>query len=198
MYAMINDMIDVTRLRVKPLVQYQYTRWKKVLMIIFLGVVASAGASGLGDNIPGRMAFCVVFVWLKLGLLSHFMRLWLRLLKRPVNLPLFGLVLVCNGIDILSPLTSWFPSDVGMGINSVLVLLGLVVMVNSIAVVSGLSRLKVLLGMMVAGLPLSGLVVVLVLAGLGLGWINLSDNRSLFSTPPAVTPVPATKPNTTI
>ena len=160
MYAIINDMIDLVRLRVQPLAHYQYANWKSSLIVVCLGIIASAGVDGLGDNVPGRIVFFVLFTWLQLGLVARFMTVWLRLFKCSVKLPLFGLLVACHGIDILSSLTSWLPKDMGAGVNLVLALTGLLVMINSIAVVSGLSRAKVFLGTV----AVSPLLLVLLLA----------------------------------
>ena len=166
-------MIDLVRLRVKPLENYQYPAWQTTIFVVLYGLIGGAEASGLGGNLLGRIGLYVVFSWLHLKLVARFMVFWLGLFKRKLTYPLFGLLVACNGIGILSPLTSWLPEDVGLAATIALAFIGLLVTVNAIAKVGGVTRIKVFLGALVAGMLVVLLFMVEVLIEVGLGWISL-------------------------
>lgn len=192
MSTMIDDMIDLIRLRVKPLANYQYPIWQSALVVIFLGVIGGVGAQGLGDNVLGRIAFFILFTWLQLNVVAYFMALWSRLFKQKVEYSLFGVLMACNGMAILSPLASWLPDDVGIGVNIALAIMGLAITINSLAIVTQLSYLKVFVGALLAGPLVLILLMTLSLLGIALGWISLPAELSRV---PVSKTISATKNN---
>ena len=170
---LIDDAIDLLRFRVKPLEAYQYPAWLPALALTLLAVIGSAGASDLGDDIGGRMTFLVLFTWLETLCFAQFMGVWLRLAKWKQTGSLFGLIVVANALQFVEPLTSWLPDQGAMVADMVLSLIEVMVLINALAQVSGVSRLRVLLGILL----FSPLALVLLAASLSLasaqGWVKL-------------------------
>ena len=116
------------------------------MFLILLGLVASADTAELGDNLTGRMLFMVLFTLAETLCFAAFIGLWLRFAKWEGRESLFGLVAVASGLQFIEPLTSWSPDDVALAVNAVLSIFGILVLVNALAVVSGIHRLRVALG----------------------------------------------------
>ncbi|OHX14682.1 hypothetical protein [Chromobacterium sphagni] len=173
MRLLIDDVLDLLRLRVKPLAVYQYPWWQPALLLTLLGLIASGDTAELGGNIAGRIGFMVLFTWLETVFFTRFITFWLRLAKGELTAPLFGLVVVASGLQFVEPLTSWLPDDMAAGADVALSLFGLVVLVNALSVVSTVSRLRVMLGVALF-MPLA---LVLLAATLSFaktaGWVEL-------------------------
>jgi hypothetical protein len=108
-------------------------------LLTVLGLVASGGTGELGNNIARPHGFMLLFTWLETLLFTQFMTVWLRLAKwRPTG-SLFGLIVLCNSLQFVEPLTSWLPDDAALGADLALSLLTIALMVNSMAVVSGVA-----------------------------------------------------------
>jgi hypothetical protein len=148
MRILFDDALDLVRFRVRPLQYYQYSFWQPALLLTALGFIASAGADGLGDNVEGRVAFFLLFTWLETLLFTQFMGLWLRLGKWKPSGSLFGLVVAANSVQILEPLTSWLPDDVALVGAFALSVLTITILVHALTAVSGVSRLRVLVGVL--------------------------------------------------
>ena len=173
MHRLIDDLIGLLRFRVGPLQQYQYPRWVPVLLLTVLGLVASGGTEDLGNNIVGRILFMLLFTWLETLLFTQFMTIWLRLAKWQPDGSLFGLIVLANSLQFIEPLTSWLPDDAAMGADLALSLLTIVLLVNSLAVVSGVRRMRVLLGVMLfAPVAMLTLAISLQLSS-SQGWVTI-------------------------
>ncbi|MEO9383598.1 hypothetical protein [Chromobacterium phragmitis] len=195
MRLLIDDAIDLLRLRVKPLAAYQYPWWQTALFLTLMGAVSSGDTAELGDNIAGRVAFMVLFTWLQTLLFARFMAVWLRWSKGELAGSLFGLVVAANGLQLISPLTSWLPADVARVADLMLSLAGLVVLINALAKVSQVSVLRTLLGALLFA-PLS---LVLLAAALSFaktaGWVELPpDMVEMMRQGAASAPAAAAKP----
>nr|WP_233201175.1 hypothetical protein [Chromobacterium alticapitis] len=169
----MDDVFDLLRLRVKPLAAYQYPWWQPALLLTALGLIASGDTAELGSNIAGRIGYMVLFTWLETLFFTRFIGFWLRLAKGEATGSLFGLVVVASGLQFIEPLTSWLPEDVSSGADMLLSMAGLVVLVNALSKVSGVSKLRVLAGVVLfAPLALVLLAATLSLAN-ALGWVDL-------------------------
>jgi hypothetical protein len=176
MHRLIDDFISLLRFRVGPLEQYQYPRWLPALLLTVLGLVASGGTGELGNNIVGRMGFMLLFTWLETLLFAQFMTIWLRLAKWQPTASLFGLIVLCNSLQFFEPLTSWLPDDAALGADLALSLLTIALLVNSLAVVSGVRRIRVLLGVMLfAPVAMLTLAMCLQLSS-SLGWVSIPQD----------------------
>lgn len=176
MHHLIDDLLGLLRFRVGPLEQYQYPRWLVALLLCVLGLVASGGTGELGNNIAGRMQFMLLFTWLETLLFTQFITIWLRLAKWRPNGSLFGLIVLCNSLQFVEPLTSWLPDDAALGADLALSLLTIALMVNSLAVVSGVRRVRVLLGVMLfAPVAMLTLAISLQLAS-SMGWVTIPQD----------------------
>ena len=72
MQAMIDDALDLARLRVRPLEAYQYPLWQTALLITLLGVIAAAAGDGwIQGDWSTRVGFFVAVSWLETGLLAQ-------------------------------------------------------------------------------------------------------------------------------
>ena len=117
MQAMIDDALDLARLRVRPLEAYQYPLWQTALLITLLGVIAAAAGDGwIQGDWSTRVGFFVAVSWLETGLLAVFMTGWLRHAGRQAPHSLLGLVALANAPQLLEPLASWLPADIGNGV----------------------------------------------------------------------------------
>ncbi|UTH74149.1 hypothetical protein [Chromobacterium sp. IIBBL 290-4] len=173
MRLLIDDVIDLLRLRVKPLAAYQYPWWQPALMLTVLGLVASGDTGDLGDNIAGRMGYAVALTWLAVAGFSRFMSFWLRLNKGDVGGSLFGLVVVASGLQFILPLASWLPDDAAAGMYFSVSLFGMIVMVNALSKVAAVSKWRVLLGMFLFA-PLGLLLMAVTLSFSKMaGWVDL-------------------------
>lgn len=176
MHRLIDDLLGLLRFRVGPLEQYQYPRWMPALLLTVLGLVASGGTGELGNNIAGRMLFMLLFTWLETLLFTQFMTVWLRLAKWQPAGSLFGLIVLCNSLQFVEPLTSWLPDDAALGADLALSLLTIALMVNGLALVSGVGRVRVLLGVMLfAPVAMLTLAMTLQLAG-SMGWVTIPQD----------------------
>ncbi|WP_062789408.1 hypothetical protein [Aquitalea pelogenes] len=176
MHRLIDDLLGLLRFRVGPLEQYQYPRWMPALLLTVLGLVASGGTGELGNNVLGRMLFMLMFTWLETLLFTQFITVWLRLAKWRPDGSLFGLIVLCNSLQFVEPLTSWLPDDAALGADLALSLLTIALMVNSMAVVSGVARVRVLLGVMLfAPVAMLTLAISLQMAS-SMGWVTIPQD----------------------
>ncbi|AAQ59601.1 hypothetical protein [Chromobacterium violaceum] len=173
MRLLIDDVLDLLRLRVKPLAAYQYVWWQPALLLTLMGAVSSGDTAELGGNIAGRIGFMVLFTWLQTLLFARFMGVWLRWGKGEVGGSLFGLVVVASGLQVVEPLTSWLPGDAARVADILLSLLGLVVLVNALSKVSQVSVTRTLVGVVLFA-PLSLLLLATTLSfAKTAGWVEL-------------------------
>lgn len=158
MRTLFGDVLDLYRFRVKSLPAYHYPLWKIGLFLTAIGFVASASSPELGYFLPGRIGFCVAYNWLETLLFCSFIGFWLKLSRFKLSRPLLALVVLSSGIQLLQPLLSWLPDDVG-GIALVLLMLySLVVLCNALSLVSGMRRWRVVCGVLLFSL-LSGVLL---------------------------------------
>ncbi|MBA8734952.1 hypothetical protein [Chromobacterium violaceum] len=173
MRLLIDDVLDLLCLRVKPLAAYQYVWWQPALLLTLMGAVSSGDTAELGGNIAGRIGFMVLFTWLQTLLFARFMGVWLRWGKGEVGGSLFGLVVVASGLQVVEPLTSWLPGDAARVADILLSLLGLVVLVNALSKVSQVSVTRTLVGVVLFA-PLSLLLLATTLSfAKTAGWVEL-------------------------
>lgn len=173
MRLLIDDVVDLLRFRVKPLDAYQYPRWQTLLFLVALGLVASADTAELGGNLTGRMLFMVLFTLAETLCFAGFIGLWLRFAKWEGRESLFGLVAVASGLQFIEPLTSWLPDDVALAVNAMLSIFGILVLVNALAVVSGIHRLRVALGVLLFAPVAMVLLAGALSLGSAAGWVDL-------------------------
>lgn len=179
MRILFDDTLDLVRFRVRPLQYYQYSFWQPALLLTVLGIIASAGAEGLGDNVEGRVAFFLLFTWLETLLFTQFMGLWLRLGKWKPSGSLFGLVVAANGLQIIEPLTSWLPDDAALAGAFALSLLTIMVLVHALATVSGVSRKRILLGVLLFS-PLAMMLMGSTLSlAASLDWVKVPEELGI-------------------
>lgn len=169
LHAFIDDVLDLVRFRVTDLERYQYPLWLTMLVVAALGVVGGAGFGALGVNVGSAMLVVALLTWVQLSVLGKLLRVWLKVMRKPVDLSLTGILLASNGLVFLSPLTSWLPKDVAGGLALVMMFLVNAVMVNSVARVSGQSRGLVLLGIVLSYLVMSFVLAVLLVLLLSSG-----------------------------
>ncbi|MDN0073793.1 hypothetical protein QU481_02645 [Crenobacter sp. SG2303] len=182
MRALIDDAINLVRLKVAPLEHYQYPFWKLAIALTLLGVIAGAGVPELGSG-GGRVLFFVLFTWLETVLFARFIGWWLRQAGWRTPLPLLGLVVACNGLQLLMPLLSWLPDDVAQAISLALSLASLYVLVNALSRVTKVARVRVALGVLAFAPVALGLMMLTLTLSASLGWVNvpsdlLSDTTS--------------------
>ncbi|OWY39434.1 hypothetical protein CEK28_08155 [Xenophilus sp. AP218F] len=175
MRVLIDDALDLLRLRVKPLAAYQYPWWQPALLLTLLGLVASADTAELGDNLLGRMLFMVAFTWLETALFVRFIGFWMRAGKWQASGSLFGLVVAASALQFIAPLTSWLPDDAALVADSALSVLGVLILVHALAAVSGLTRLRVACGVVLFA-PIAMLLLAGTLSFANMaGWVTLPD-----------------------
>lgn len=173
MQRFLDDVIDLVRGRVQPLEHYQYPFWQTALLLTLMGVFASARAVEIGGSTDGRLLFFVLFTWMQILLFVRFIGWWLRLAGAELEGSVFGLVVLTNSPQLLEPLASWLPDDVARGVTLALSLLSVIILIRALSSVSGVSKLRVFLGVL-CYTPLA----ILLLTGLTgfagqMGWIEL-------------------------
>jgi len=83
---------------------------------------------------------------------------------------------LCNSLQFFEPLTSWLPDDAALGADLALSLLTIALLVNSLAVVSGVGRIRVLLGVMLFA-PVAMLTLAMSLQlSASLGWVSIPQD----------------------
>lgn len=168
---LIHDAIDLLRLRVAPLAQYQYPLPHLLGAFAALGLMSAAAAhadGATGDPLQVSLFF-TLYVLMETSLYATFMRWWLRRGGARVEWPLIGLVTAANLIKLLDPLASWLPDDVGRGLSMTLAALGLFIVIRTLAQTTGASLLRVLAGTLLFA-PVGVLLMVSMLnvaAGMG-------------------------------
>ena len=176
MQAMIDDALDLARLRVRPLEAYQYPLWQTALLITLLGVIAAAAGDGwIQGDWSTRVGFFVAVSWLETGLLAVFMTGWLRHAGWQAPHSLLGLVALANAPQLLEPLASWLPADIGSGVVFALSVWSLLILLHALVLLSGMTRLRVACGMLVFA-PLAIIAVSLL--------VNLGLSAGLLPLPP--------------
>lgn len=173
MRVFIDDLIDLVRGRVKPIEHYQYPFWQSLLVLALLGIVAAPSASSIPGPIEGKVLFFVMVTCLQAALLARFMGWWLKQAGWGEQRPLFGLVALSNAPKFLIPLTSWLSPVAAVSVQVALWLVCIVVQINSFALVSGRSRLRVLMGMLLFSPLEFALLLSCIMVGMSQGWIDI-------------------------
>ena len=100
----VEDLLDLIRLRVKPLLHYSYPWWQPALLVTLLGVFSAAMAEQFSAPPEGRILFFVALNWLELLLMANFFDWWLRQGNRwNGEGSLLPLLAVAQGIQVLEP-----------------------------------------------------------------------------------------------
>ncbi len=184
MDKLIHDALDLMRWRVREAAHYQYPTWQLVVTLLLLGIIAAAGADSVGGDITGKLLFFTVFGAMETLLMAQFMQWWLRLAKAPVETPLFSLLLVAGLVQVLTPLTSWLPTDVAEIATIAIAFYGVTVMLHALAAVSGASRMRVLGGILLFS-PLAAMLMVFAFStGSNLGLIELPGETQISNSQP--------------
>jgi hypothetical protein len=158
MQTLFGDVLDLYLFRVKSLAAYRYPWWQVALFLTALGVVASGSSPELGRFLPGRIGFCILYSWLESLLFAVYLGVWLRMGRFRMNRSLLSLVMLSSGIQLLQPLVSWLPEDVGNIALVLLMLYSFLVLCHALVTVSGMRRVRVLCGVLLFSL-LSGILL---------------------------------------
>lgn len=181
---LLHDAVDLIRLRVQPLAHYRYPVLHLLLAVVLLGTLAAGGAISAGaTGDPATMVvFFTLYVALETLLFGQFMRWWLTRGGAVVEMPLFGLIIAASGMQVLDPLTFWLPDDVANGLSLVFGVANIMILIRALALSTGTSRGRVLLGILL----FSPVALVLLLTLLSLG----SDMGLALNVPTLNTPAP--------
>ncbi|MGL6072264.1 hypothetical protein [Craterilacuibacter sp.] len=183
MLALINDGLDLMRWRVRAAEHYQYPAWQIGLVLLLLGIIAAAGATPIGGSIEGKMLFFTLFGAAETLLMAQFMRWWLRLAKSPVEHSLLGLLVAAGLVQVITPLTSWLPADVANIATVAIAFYGVSVMWHALTTISGVSRMRVLAGILLFS-PLAAVLMVFAFStGGNLGLIEMPSEMPAVSNP---------------
>ena len=145
---MFDAVLDLCRFRVRPLAAYRLPFWQIAVMISLLGLVTSAGSPELGTWLPGRIGFCVVYNWVETLLFAVFLSLWLRMHPLRPSWEMVSLLTLASACQLFAPLLDWLPDDVAGGAFLVLMLYSLLVLCNALVRISGMRRLRVVIGVL--------------------------------------------------
>lgn len=174
MNTFINDALDVCRFRLNPLVQYQYPTWQLFVILLGLGLTSAATAEGFVGDVGARVVFFTALNALEIIMLAQFMRWWLRLSGWKEDAPLLPFILLTHLPQMLEPLSTWFPEPLDQVVGLSFAIYALMVMIHGLAKYSGLTRFRVVMGM-VLFTPLALLILSLMLGlAVQLGWIDPS------------------------
>jgi hypothetical protein len=145
---LIHDAIDLLRLRVGRLEQYQYPLGQLMGVFTALGIMsaAAAHADGASGDPLALTLFFSLYTLMETSLYATFMRWWLRRAGCRIEFPLIGLVAAASLIKLLDPLVSWLPDDVAQGLSLVMGAVALYIVVKALALTTGASVLRVLGG----------------------------------------------------
>ena len=168
----VEDLLDLIRLRVKPLLHYSYPWWQPALLVTLLGVFSAAMAEQFSAPPEGRILFFVALNWLELLLMANFFDWWLRQGNRwKGEGSLLPLLAVAQGIQVLEPLLSWLPDDVGVPVSLLLAAYSVVVLINALTVATHVARTHVIGGILLFTPIALALYLSMMLLANSLGWI---------------------------
>jgi hypothetical protein len=172
MPTLIADVVDLYLFRVKSLPAYRYPWWQVALFLTALGFVASGSAPELGHFLPGRIGFCILYSWLESLLFAIYLGVWLRMGRFSCNRSLLSLVMLSSGIQLLQPLVSWLPQDVGNIALVLLMLYSFLVLCHALVTVSGMRRVRVICGVVLFSLLSALLLQSTWYLSSRLGWVD--------------------------
>lgn len=176
MRQLIDDTLDLVRLRFKPLEEYQYPFWQPALVLTLLGVVSAAGAENFTGDTGERILFFVALNWLETTLFVAFIGWWLRLAKWKQSGSLFGIAVLANAPQFLEPLASWLPEGAATVAAFVIALYCVMILLQALAAVSGVNRLRIMLGVVLFA-PLAMLTLSFMLSlAISNGWMEMPED----------------------
>lgn len=172
---LINDALAMFRLQFQPLEHYQYRTQHTALALLLLGIVAAASApTGMGEPL-NVIIFFTCYITLETLLYGRFMQWWLRRAGIVDTPPLTGVIIAASGIQLLDPLSSWFPADVANIVSMAIGMIGLWLLVSAIAAGTGVTKLRVLLGTFLFA-PMALLMSFMMMSSAtSIGLINMPD-----------------------
>lgn len=169
------DMLDVLRLRFKPLSSYVYPSWQPLAWLVLIGVIGGVDAQVFKTGVIERIAFFVTLNLAEALLLSVWLMVWWRyVLNRPVQGSLFPLVTLATSVQLLELFTRLLPDDIALYAAVSLAFYGVFVLMSSVAAALNEKRGTVLLALL-AYLPAAmGLFQIAMGMALKWSWIDLS------------------------
>lgn len=168
----VEDILDLMRLRAQPLAHYTYPWWQPALLVTLLGVFSAAMAEQLTAPAEGRILFFVALNWLELLLMTHFFDWWLRHGDRwNGEGNLLPLLAVAQGVQLIEPLLSWLPDDVGVPVSLALAVYSVVILINALTVATGVVRSHVIGGVLLFTPIALALFLSMMMFANSLGWI---------------------------
>lgn len=182
MRALIDDAIDLVRLRAKPLAEYRYPSWQLYVVLLLIGLTNSAGADSFTGPLLARIVFFTVFNGLETVLMAAVMRSWLRFGGWRDDASLWPLVVLAGSLQVLEPLTSWLDSDLELALAALLSIYTLLVLIVTVSQATGMPRWRVAVGVLLF-LPVGALLLSLMLSlATELDWVTLPTD------PPSAAP----------
>jgi hypothetical protein len=169
---LIHDAIDLLRLRVGRLEQYQYPLGQLLGVFAALGIMsaAAAHADGARGDPLALSLFFTLYTLMESSLYATFMLWWLRRAGYRIEFPLVGLIAAASLIKLLDPLASWLPDDVAQGLSLVLGAAALYIVIRALAHSTGASMLRVLGGTLLFSPVAIILMVNMITVAASMGW----------------------------
>lgn len=189
MLVLLQDALDLARLRVRPLAHYVYVYWQPALWLTGMACVQALFAEGLKASLLERLAFFVVLTWAQVVVLVLFFTWWLSLRQRWNRQgSLFPLAVLASSLQFVEPLLALLPADLAVLCVLMLGVYQVVVLIRALSVATGVTTRHVVGGMLVF-LPMALLLSLMALQfTVSAGWMTLpSPALTLPSTPSAGT-----------
>lgn len=192
----VEDILDLMRLRAQPLAHYIYPWWQPALLVTLLGVFSAAMAEQLTAPAEGRILFFVVLNWLELLLMANFFDWWLRQGDRwNGEGSLLPLLAVAQGVQLIEPLLSWLPDDVGVPVSLTLAMYSVVILINALTVATGVVRSHVIGGVLLFTPIALALFLSMMMLANSLGWIPEPPEPAAKQAPTQTAPAKPARSN---
>lgn len=157
----VQDLLDVLRLRIRPLSHYVYPYWQLAVLIGMVALAHTAVTPPPAALLVPSLLRSVVSIMVALLAQVLFFGWWLSLGQRWKDkgqlLNLFSLMALTEGVIFLTPLTVWLPQNVGAVLWFVIVLFQKLVLLIALSRSTQVALSHVLVGMLLA----KGLAVLL-------------------------------------
>lgn len=148
-------------LRVKPLSHYAYQYWQPALWLTVLGALPAFFDDMLKVDIPQRLLFWIVLMWVQTLVVTAFFSWWLKVGERwKGGGSLFPLIVLVASTELIEPIISLLPDDLGTFMEVVVLIAQLVILVRALAVATGSGVQHVVTGLFIY-LPTAALIFLL-------------------------------------
>ena len=172
MRRLIEDALDLCRLRTHPLSRYVYPAWEPILWVALCSGVNVIGDTELQTGITQKIVFSVLFGLGETLLMSFWLLGWFRwILKRPISGSIFPLLAVAGSVNLFMPLVDIAPLAYQMLVMVLIAFYGVYVMVLGIGDGLQEKRSTILLALL-AYLPAAFLLAIMASSlAYSLGWV---------------------------